>query len=197
MSCYIIILAAGSSARLGQPKQLLPYKGKTLIRHIVDIALQSEAEKVLVVLGANHQIMEAEVPKQDKLQVIYNEGWQEGMASSIRAGISFLQEENTCPETAMILMSDQPYINVPLLNIIIQTPNENPKPIVASTYNGTIGTPVLFHASLFEELKKLQGDAGAKKMLMHRLDEVETIAFPEGNIDIDTEIDYRNLLMRN
>jgi molybdenum cofactor cytidylyltransferase len=197
MSCNIIILAAGSSSRLGQPKQLLPYKGKTLIGHIVEIALQSEAEKVLIVLGANHLIIEKKLPVLDKLKPIYNEDWREGMASSIRKAIAFLQEEEKCPEAALIMTSDQPYINVTLLNRMIHIQKDNPKPIVASTYNGTIGTPVLFHASLFEELKKLQGDAGAKKMLMHRLDEVETVEFPDGNIDIDTEIDYRNLLMRD
>ena len=196
MSCCIIILAAGSSSRLGQPKQLLSYRGKTLIGHMIDIATQSEAEKVILVLGANFQLIERELPKLNKLQVIYNEEWSEGIASSIRMAISKIAEEESIPEAALIMTSDQPYISQYLLNKILRMHTENGKPIVASEYNGTIGTPVLFHASLFGELKKLQGDIGAKKLLMHRLEEIETVEFPEGDIDIDTETDYSNLLSK-
>ncbi len=191
-NCAVIILAAGRSARLGRPKQLLPYQGKSLLVHAVDIAKDSEAGPVIVVLGAGASELEKLIDEKN-LHIVENKEWQEGIASSIRCGLNTLKRVALLSDAVILMVCDQPHIDTTIINELIDTQKKTGKPIVASRYGNTTGTPVLFFKSLFAELLELEGDKGAKKLIDKYPAELATISFPLGEIDIDTEEDYQAL----
>jgi molybdenum cofactor cytidylyltransferase len=184
-----IILAAGESSRLGQPKQNLLFNGQTLLQRTVNSAQQSKCKPVIVVLGANNDAIT--IPR--GVTVLYNKDWREGMASSIRTAISEINKDISVDKT-IIMLCDQPFVSTELLNILIDKQTETSKLIVASAYSGTTGAPVLFARSLFAELLLLQGREGAKKILQAHPNEIVTVPFGQGSIDIDTPGDYEKLL---
>lgn len=184
-----IILAAGASSRLGQPKQNLKYNGQTLLQYAVKCAQQSKCAQVVVVLGANTD----KIKPIDGSTTLYNNHWQEGMASSIRLAIVEINKD-TYIENAIIMVCDQPCISPQLLNRLIDKHAESGKPIVACVYDDTTGPPALFHRSFFAKLLLLQGHEGAKKILLTHTGETTTVLFEKGSIDIDTIADYENLI---
>ncbi len=188
----IIILAAGPSGRLGQPKQLLPYQDKTLLQFLIDEATTSTASSIIVVLGANATLIEP-VLETSHVQIIINKNWEEGMASSIRCGITALQKIKPSLDAAIIMVGDQPFITASLLNNLMTTLQEINTPIVTCSYDNTTGPPSIFHKDLFPELLQLTGDTGARSIVQKYAEEIVTIAFPSGNIDIDTQEDYANI----
>ena len=190
--CAVIIIAAGKSARLGKAKQLLPFGDKTLLEHAADVALSSGLRPVIVVLGSGREQAEEKLAGLD-LRLVNNEGWEEGMASSIRCGISELVQHFPQMEGTVIMVCDQPFVSPALLNHMLMSQHESGKPVVAASYEGITGTPVLFHQRLFPFLMELKGDQGARKLLMQHPEWIEKISFPEGKLDIDTESDYKNL----
>lgn len=177
---------------MGRPKQLLPYQGKSLLEHAVDIANDSQAAPLIVVLGAHAKDLEKEIDEK-KLHIVENKDWQEGMSSSIRCGLQALKRVALLSDAVILMVCDQPYINPSILNDLIAMQKKTGKPIVASKYGNTLGTPVLFFKSLFPELLELKGDKGAKMIIEKYVDELATVPFEKGNIDIDTEDDYRAL----
>lgn len=187
----IIILAAGASSRLGQPKQLLPYVDNTLLHHSIQVAIDSMADTVIVVLGAHAEQIEKEIDSH-LTSIVVNHNWQEGMASSIKCGINALIETIPQTESAILMLCDQPHVTTTLLNNLITTHHKTGKAIVASSYNNTAGAPALFHKSIFPELLQLNGDVGARAIIKQRSNDVEVIEFPKGNIDIDTWTDFDN-----
>ena len=187
-----ILLAAGESSRLGTPKQLLLYKGQTLLQHILNSAIASNAHPVIVVLGAHAAIIEKKIDS-NTATVIVNDTWQEGMASSIRVGIKNLLQVNPSVEGAVLVVCDQPYISSSLLNDLMEAQQKTGKPIITCSYANTFGPPTLFHKSIFPELLQLKGDVGARNILRNHADKVEAIWFPQGNEDIDTKADYEKL----
>ena len=189
----IIILAAGASTRMGQPKQLLKYNDGNLVQHSIEEALAAGAQKVLVVLGAGAEQISEKINKRHA-NVLYNKNWEEGIASSIREGLkqSLLLSANI--DAVILMVCDQPYVNAALLRNLVHHHMESGKHIVASQYKDTLGTPVLFHKSFFPELLKLKGDTGAKKILMENKEQVQAVRFPLGDIDIDNIADYEMLL---
>lgn len=189
----IIILAAGTSSRLGTPKQLLIYKGKTLLQHILEIATDVNAGTVVAVLGANGDLILKEIVLSKKYHMVINDSWSEGIASSIRCGLNTLLQLNPTCNGAIFAVCDQPYITATLLNDLIKTQQETGKYIAACSYADTLGTPVLFHKKLFPELLKLEGDNGAKKIIKKYPGSVVSFLFPEGKVDIDTSADYEKL----
>jgi molybdenum cofactor cytidylyltransferase len=188
----IIILAAGTSSRLGSPKQLLTYKGKNLLRHSVDEALETGCPSVFVVLGANSELLKKEL-KDKPVSIIENKSWEEGMASSIRCGLETIANTILRPDSIIFMVCDQPYVSSSLLLNLMKKKNETGKHIVASSYDDKIGTPALFHRSLFPALMELTGDKGARKLIADNPDKVASVQFPKGITDIDTKEDY-NLL---
>ena len=186
----LIILAAGSSSRLGTPKQNLVFQGTTLLQRSIATALASDCVQVMVVLGANAELIEPTIVDKP-IQIIHNKEWQEGMASSIRIGISAMQQSTPQLESVILMLCDQPFADVSVINQLIKASAQNN--LVASAYNGTIGPPALFSKSHFEELLNLQGNEGAKKLLLKYADEVFKVPFPLGIIDIDTVGDYERL----
>jgi molybdenum cofactor cytidylyltransferase len=189
----IIILAAGSSSRLGRPKQLLDFKGKTLLQNVINEALETHCQSVIVVLGANAKKI-ASQHQNDRVNLVINEDWGNGMASSIITGLSTMIKLNNEIESIIIAVADQAFIKKSNFNNLIEKQKETGKNIIASTYDATIGTPVLFIKDYFEALLSLKGAEGAKKILKQYPHDVETVVFEQGGIDIDTETDYNNLI---
>ncbi|GEN75417.1 nucleotidyltransferase family protein [Chryseobacterium hagamense] len=186
----IIILAAGNSSRLGEPKQLLTYKGKSLLRHTADEA-SLVTSKVLIVTGEENP----EIAEQlTGFHCIPNENWAEGMASSLKTG---LQETlQRFPETVQFIFTvcDQPFISASVFKALIEKKNTSPKGIVASAYADTLGVPVLFSSSYLKELFNLNGQEGARKLIQRYRDDTASVPFEQGSWDIDTPEDYQKLI---
>ena len=191
----IIILAAGSSARLGKPKQLLSYNGQSLLAHIVESALAIPNSVTYVITGFEREQMEKEL-KGFRVMLHHNDLWEEGMASSIRKGIQELVNTNPVVEACILAVCDQPFVGSSTFEGLIRIFRETKKGIVASSYEGTAGTPVLFSRSYFSDLQQLQGQEGAKKLLQLYAHDLSTMSFPDGKIDIDTVADYEQLIER-
>lgn len=188
-SCGIIILAGGASTRLGQPKQLLLYHGKTLLDHSVEEALNAKADAVVIVLGKNADLFKDAIDKEN-VHVIVNKDWAEGMASSVRLGLDTLLYSKPYIDAVIFMVCDQPHISSLVLNKLITTQQKTTKQIVTCDYGGSIGPPALFHKKYFRELMQLKGDIGARNIIQQNMNDVATILFPEGKIDIDTKEDY-------
>lgn len=186
------MLAAGSSIRLGKPKQLLQYRGMTLLKHAIQEAANTNADAVIVVLGKNADLLTKEIDNK-KVHVVVNKEWQEGMASSVRSGLNTLLKVMSSADAVIIMVCDQPYISASVLNDLITTQQKTGKLIVTCDYGEAIGPPALFHKIYFSELMKLKGDAGARKIIQNHNDEVATVFFVKGSIDIDTKEDYEAL----
>ena len=188
----IVILAAGSSSRLGMPKQLLEFDGMSLLNHAIMEVANSNACSFVVVLGAHADLIANKIDG-DIAFIVKNENWIEGMASSIRLGLDTLLGQIPSIDAVIFMMCDQPYISSSVLNDLISTHQHTGKPIVASNYGEAIGPPALFHKSFFPELMELKGDVGARKIIQEYSDEVATVLFAKGKIDIDTKEDYEAL----
>lgn len=196
MNVAIVILAAGAASRMGQPKQLLPINGKSLIKYITEIAMDTACYPVTVVLGANRQLIRGELDKMP-ITVIDNPKWEDGMASSIKMGLIGTYMTAKEIEAVIFLTVDMPYISSELINKLIEKAIQNPdSQIIASKYDGQIGIPVLFKRSIFNDLLDLSGEQGAKKVILQHLNNTKTIDFPEGKFDLDTQVDYQNYLQR-
>jgi len=191
-NCTAIILAAGQSSRLGTPKQLLKYQNKTLLQHAIDTAKQSKLRSIVVILGSNANNILKETDTSG-IHVVINDDWQTGMASTIRCGIQLVQKLNSDVDGAILMVCDQPFVSSDLLDSLIETQKETGKLIIASQYVDTIGTPAFFQKQFFAELMALEGDSGAKKIIMQNNNFLATMPFPKGSIDIDTIDDYKAL----
>lgn len=187
----IIILAAGASVRMGTPKQLLPYQGRSLLRQIAQEAIASVCEPVIVVLGAYAQQIRPEL-NQLPVQVIENLDWNQGMSTSIKSGIQWLKTA-TNNEAVVLALCDQPFVSAQIINQLVEAYYYTGKPIIASEYSGTSGVPALFSHRFSFELTNLQETEGAKQIIKKYSHEVYSISFPEGAIDIDTPNDYEKL----
>ena len=150
--CAIVVLAAGMSSRLGSPKQLLTYQGKSLIQHTANIALQTTMRPVVVVVGANSEAIKKEIEWMN-VEIIENKEWEEGMASSIRFGLNYVQKKDNKVDGIIFMVCDQPFISTKILETLLIKQNKTGLPIVASSYENMIGVPALFHKIFFKELK--------------------------------------------
>jgi len=185
----IIILAAGSSSRLGLPKQLLQLRGKSLLRHAAETALAARPSEVLAVLGFESDRMKHELDDLP-VQIVFNHRWIEGIASSIREGLSRLPADI---ETALIFLCDQPFVTSDHLSHLIKACT-NQKPIIATGYESTAGVPACYHRQVFPELLTLTGDHGAKRIIDLDPERVTAIPFDAATLDIDTMDDYRKFV---
>ncbi|SHH61091.1 nucleotidyltransferase family protein [Flavobacterium defluvii] len=189
----IVILAAGNSSRLGRPKQLLEYKESTLLKNTVSEALKVPNSFVLVVTGANKVIIEKELNSAE-ITLCFNAEWENGMSSSIVKGLNELLLLNPDSEECIFAVCDQPFVTSLVFENLIQESHKTEKGIAASAYSETLGTPVLFHKKYFNELLELKGQEGAKKIIKKYWDDVVSVPFEKGNIDIDTAEDYEKLI---
>jgi len=191
-----VILAAGGSSRFGQPKQLLPFRGKTLIRTIIDAACEAGCSPVVVVIGSNGETIHPEVAHANVLEV-RNTNWQRGIGSSIRSGVQALTDHAPDVQAILLLVCDQPAVNAPFIERLFATREATKKDIVASSYADTAGVPAIFNRSLFKELLAIGDESGAKSIILQNPGRVAQFAFPEGAIDIDTWEDWEELNERS
>lgn len=189
----VIILAAGAARRMNQAKMLLPFEKSTILETILEKAKEINPDQICIVTGFYHDEIVAKV-QDDQIKFVYNEHWQDGMSESIKKGLAYLISLDPTMEFVMILVADQPFITSVLLQEMIKLQRLTNKGIVAASYAGIAGTPVLFRESHFSNLEKLMGDKGARSILQQYQDDLSTIDFPLGEIDIDTEADYNKIL---
>ena len=193
-SIGIIILAAGGSSRMGSPKQLLPFRGRTLLDHAATAALDAGCGPVAVVLGAHSDQLNPQLDGLD-VAVTFNSEWEQGMGGTIRIGLTRLLETHSGHLEAVILMlCDQPAVSSDVLQQLSVAYRSTDAPVVASAYGGTLVVPALFRADLFPELLALTGAEGARQILRRHRPEAVTVSFPEGTLDIDTAEDYAALI---
>jgi len=186
-----IILAAGESSRLGQPKQLIQFRGKTLLRRTVDAASEAGCQPILVVVRSETELVQAirSELKNTGATIIGNPNWKGGIGTSIRAGVQDLIEIAPGVEATVLLACDQPFVDRAVIDGLITLHHETRKPIVAASYAGTLGVPALFDRSRLPDLLGLDDSAGAKSIILSNRDQVAEFPFPEGEIDIDTAED--------
>jgi molybdenum cofactor cytidylyltransferase len=187
----VVLLAAGKSSRLGKAKQLLDFKGRSLIKRAALIALEI-SDKLIVVGGAQEEKIKEELAGLNVF-ICSNKNYEQGIASSIHAGLITMQEKLPQINAVIFIVCDQPFISASLLKELVEVSELENKGIAASSYGGTVGTPVLFQKKYFSDLLQLEGDQGAKRIIQNNLDDVATVDFPEGIMDIDTMEDYEAL----
>jgi len=179
-----IILAAGKSRRMGQAKLLIKYQGQSLLKIAIDKALRVSDISYLVV-GANKQYLD-EI-KNTNVIALDNPDWNEGLASSLRLGIAALDKS---VEAVLIILPDQPLVEVKHLKKLIAKFYESDKHLVYSKYQETLGVPAVIGRKLFAQVLKIKGDKGARVLAANN--EYEWIRL-EHYLDIDTPEDYSKL----
>jgi len=184
------ILAAGSSSRLGQPKQLVSFGGKPLLQHVIDVVESIDLYQRMGILGYGEKTIRNQVDFKST-KVISNPKWGEGMASSIRLAAKLAEEEK--PDALLIVLSDQPFVDAELLNQLIEHYVPGKEMIVASRYGDVLGVPALFDRKYFKVLMGLKGDSGARKLINTYRNKVKGVKFEKGTIDIDTPEDLEQL----
>lgn len=188
----IIILAAGASVRMGKPKQLLEYNGKTLLLHTIQEAVDSVCFPIVTVLGSTADILKVEIKNSD-VKMAENIEWKNGMSSSIKVGLQKLLDSDDQINGVLIMVCDQPLVSVEIINQIVETHQKSDSLIVASRYRDTLGVPALFSRRLFSELLNMENVGGAKNLIEKFKDQTSAVNFPDGEFDIDTPEDYRKL----
>ncbi|MFZ0535108.1 MAG: selenium cofactor biosynthesis protein YqeC [Anaerolineales bacterium] len=185
-----VILAAGGSSRLGEPKQLLLWKGQPLIRHVAIAALKAGLTPVVVVVGSSAEEVQSSI-NDLPLRIVINSEWDTGLSSSIKRGIAPLPKEIG---GAVFLQADQPQIPPLLIKSLVEAHQTTLSPIVAPQIDGQRGNPVLFDSSTFSKLLSLEGDLGGRD-LFGRLP-VHWVTWHDPNLllDIDTPKDYQKFL---
>ncbi len=187
-----VILAAGESARLGTPKQLVVYRGKTLIANAVETALASECDEAIVVVGARADLVRKEIERYP-VRIVDNPNWKEGKSSSIRAAVKSVTEHSEIPSAILFMTCDQPYLPVDVLNELVERFLAEGGTPVATSYADTVGIPAVIPRRLFGKLMELKDDQGAQAMLQALPGGVLTVACAQGSFDIDYLKDVEKL----
>ena len=184
----MLVLAAGSSRRLGRPKQLLDLEGRPLLQHVIDAAVAAGSEQIVVVLGHAEREIRAAIALPPSAVVAVNPDFATGQASSLRVGLAALAEPVA---RAVVLLGDQPRVSPEVIRSVANAPG----PIARATYGGVPSHPVAFDQALWSELRAVEGDRGARDVLASHVGEV-TFVEVSGTppVDVDTDADYRRLL---
>lgn len=191
MTTGIIILAAGESTRLEYPKQIARYKDQTLLQLAINAANDANADKRVLVLGANRDEIKKTFPGAS-IPNIPNHHFEKGISSSIKVGLEYMLKFDK-PDQVILMVCDQPFVDAKILNKLIATQAKESKGIVACAYSKTIGFPMLFGSAYYKELMKLTGDDEALQNILANENDLVTLAFPKGKVNIDTEEDLRDL----
>jgi molybdenum cofactor cytidylyltransferase len=183
-----VILAAGASTRMGTPKQLIEIEGKPLLVRAVEAALASPAWPVIVVLGAHAEKIR---PVLARLPVIIaeNPAWAEGMAASLRAGVSTLRQFSRALDGALVALCDQPAFSTAIIEQLLSAQRASGRSIVAAHYNHRRAAPALFLKEHFPTLAALTGEEGARALLNGDPDRVTAVDLPALALDLDTPAD--------
>jgi molybdenum cofactor cytidylyltransferase len=186
-----VILAAGGSSRFGQAKQLVDFRGQTLLARAIEAARQSGCEPVMAVIGSESSRMKSAIP--DGVVIVENAQWRSGIASSIRTGIEELLKMAPRTDGVLLLACDQPLVTGEVVTGLIEHWSNNGQQIAASAYADTLGIPAMFSRSYFEDLLRLKGNSGAKSIILLHRDKVIQVPFRGGSHDIDTPADLSRI----
>jgi molybdenum cofactor cytidylyltransferase len=186
-----VILAAGTSSRLGRPKQLLPLRGATVLQHIVDVAGASGLDDVVVVLGHEAATVEASLRLPEQTRVSINLGYQTGQASSLRVGLRALGQETLA---AVVMLGDQPDVAGQAIQSVLAAYDRTGGLVVQASYCGHLGHPVLLDRRIWPEVEAVRGDAGARDLLAAHPKWIVAAEVPaDPPPDLDTWEDYRQM----
>jgi molybdenum cofactor cytidylyltransferase len=187
-----IVLAAGEGSRMGRTKQLLPFRGKTILQWVVDNALAASLHRVVVVLGHEADTLAPLLAGRD-VDVVVNPDYRLGQSTSLKAGLSALTDET---EAALFILGDQPLVSPRIMDAILAAYEASPSPIVLPVFEGRRGNPVLFSRETFPRIAALTADQGARPLFAEyegRILPVE-VSDPAIHLDIDTAEEYERLL---
>ena len=187
-----LLLAAGGSSRMGRPKQLVEFDGKTLLRRAAAALLNSACGPVAVVLGADVDAARNELTGLP-VTVCVNKHWRDGMSSSIRSGLQALLKVKPDIAAVMITLCDQPFVTSDKIDLFITQFGRLKTAIIAAEYSGTVGVPALFSREMFHALMQLDGDKGARDLIRNRNDGIATIVVAEAARDLDSPDDLDKL----
>jgi molybdenum cofactor cytidylyltransferase len=191
-SVAAVILAAGASQRLGEPKQLVSLHGESLIRRSARLAAESGCSPVLVVIGFEAPRMRNEL-EGSCVRLVENPEWPEGMGSSLRAGMAAAAELEPPPSAVLLLVCDQARLTAVHLRTLLASHRSGGLPITASVYGKQPGVPAIFASRLLPQLLAVSGDHGARDLIRSHRASVQEIPWPEGAYDLDTPADREQL----
>ena len=186
-----LLLAAGGSSRLGRPKQLIEFQGKTLIRRAAESLTEAGCFPVMVVLGAEIERSEDELKGMDA-EIVVNDSWESGMGSSISCGMRAILSSKAAPDAVLISLCDQPFVTAQELRPFLDRFRRSRTDVIAAFYNAVAGVPALFSANLYPDLAALKSEKGAREIIRNSPDAV-TIPLPVAAIDVDTQVDLDRL----
>lgn len=193
MKLAILIMAAGSSSRMGSIKQLLKIDGKTLLEKAIETSKKIRNTRIVCVLGAHAEVIKKQINFEGVDFVINNE-YALGLSTSIQSGITYLQTQNHPFEGVLILLADQPAIEMQYYQDMARLFSENPEQIVASSYGTKMGVPAIFPKEVLNEIMRIQGDKGAQGFLQQNKQKIVTPEISVNLFDLDTPEDYDSYL---
>jgi molybdenum cofactor cytidylyltransferase len=188
----LLLLAAGGSSRMGRPKQLLTYRGQSLLRRAAETALATPCRPIIAVLGAAADESRAELTHLP-LHTSENTNWPSGMGSSIKLGLRRALDLAPESDAILITLGDQPLITAADLARLIDVHRASPHAIVATAYPNSPGVPALFPPPTIPDRHSNDDTAGAKSLLRAAGNSLLTIDIPAALTDIDTPDDYARL----
>lgn len=188
-----ILLAAGASRRMGQAKQLLPYRGSTLLAHAIETVLASQVRSLTVVLGASATTIRESIAHLP-VNIVLNPNWEQGMSSSLVSGLPHIAPT---AEGLLVCLGDQPHITTDWYNQLIASFPRAPHQLVSTTYQGKMGVPVVWGSAWFSQLSELTGQHGARNLLRQAASQAVQLPFPAAALDIDHPEDYQELLRQH
>lgn len=190
-----VILAAGGAKRMGEIKQLLPWQEKSLISHIIDKGIDSQADKTYVVLGASAEKISTRINNKPVIKII-NQDWKEGIGSSISAAVTHIVKSGETFSGILISLADQPLIKQSHFNLLIEAFASGNLGIAATSFSGSAGVPAIFGPHYYNKLIDLSGNKGAKSLIISNLDDSKLIDCNDLYFDIDTPGDYKEFLRK-
>jgi molybdenum cofactor cytidylyltransferase len=190
--CAAILLAAGASTRLGEPKQLVISDGETLLHRTARLAAEAACAPVIVVLGFAEASMRPALEGLDVTPVV-NEDWAEGMGSSLRCGMEAMLQAHSSANAVLLLVCDQAKLTGEHLRCLLDLHGSGSAAITASRYGGRAGVPAVFSSQFFVNLLESHGDQGARELLRTHIGESSYVDFPAGVTDVDTPDDLKSL----
>jgi molybdenum cofactor cytidylyltransferase len=187
---FVLVLAAGQSQRFGATKLLEEFDGRPLLQHALAVGQEACPGRVCLVTGhASEEMAKASIGLAD--QIVLNNNYESGIGSSIAIGVSHLINDASA---VIILLADQPLVTSSHVKKLVNRWNNDAGAIVATRFSGVDGPPVLFGQSFFDQLSKLEGDAGARQILQAWPDAVRSVDFQPAAVDVDTPGDLEALL---
>jgi molybdenum cofactor cytidylyltransferase len=190
-----IILAAGMSTRFGKMKQLLELGDSTILSMVIDTALKSDLERVVLVLGHKADAVRASLGDRlfnSRLVILKNQRYEEGMSTSLKCGLMDTREEFP---SIMVLMGDQPLLSHEIINLMLRSFRSSDKDICVPVFKGKRGLPVCFTGRFYDDILGITGDMGAREIIGKNPDEVLTVEVEDSKVfmDIDNEKDFEGL----